>query len=215
MDNPDLFNDVDGATGTVDSASIGFSTSTITGAQVILDSDLTAGSYTGAIISITSGTASGEEALIITNLNGDTGVVVANAFSTAPDSTSVYSIGAIDAFYTGKPYDYGNSSKEKSFLGMLLWAAEASNNAVTVSFAVDFGSTLASRTFSLAPIGSSTWDSALWDDGTWGTTGDKISTVKFLGFGNFLEPKFQNSKVDESFHLYGFNLLAIEGDIKQ
>jgi len=215
MDNPDNNNDVDGATGVVDSVSIGASTATITGVQVILDSDLALGSYTGAIIRITSGTGVGGEALVITNLDADTGVAVVSAFSTAPDSTSVYSIGDINAFYTAKPYDYGNSAREKQFLGMLFWGSEASNSNVTVSYAIDFGSTEESTTISLSPAGSSLWNTALWDVGTWGTTGDKIFTTKFTGFGNVIEPKFANDSIDETFHLYGFNLLAIEGDTKQ
>jgi len=215
LNNPDNLNDVDGATGVVDSSSIGHNTDTITGAQVILDTDLTPGSYTGAIIRITSGTGVGGETTIMTNLAADTGIVVTSPFPTAPDSTSVYSIGDINAFYTAKPYDYGDSAREKQFLGMFLIAEEASNNAVNTSFAIDFGSTVSSTNLSLAPSGSSLWDTAVWDVGTWGSTGDKISTVRFTGFGNFIEPKFQNDSIDESFHLYGFNLLGIGLDLKQ
>jgi len=214
MDNPDNNNDVEGQTGIVDSTGL-VDTSTITGAEAIITSDLTAEDYTGAIISITSGTGAGQEAVIATNLSANTGVALMSSFGTTPDSTSVFSIGAIDASYTARPYDYGSATKEKSFLGMLFWAAEASNNSVDISYAIDFGSTLDSETVSLSPTSSSLWDTALWDVGTWGTTGDKIHTKKLTGFGNVLEPKFSNNSIDQTFQIYGFNLLATVGDVKQ
>lgn len=214
LDNPDNNNDVDGATGIVDAAET-VDTTTETGAQAIIDSALATGTYTGAIIRITSGTAVGEEAVVLTNIEGGTGVVVTSSFSTTPDTTSVYSIGDINAYYTAKWYDFGDAPREKSMLGMLFWAEEASDNDVDVSYALDFGSTEGSETISLAPTGSSIWDTALWDSGTWGTTGDKIYVSKFSGFANTIQPKFSNDDIDESFHIYGFNLLAIAGDIKQ
>jgi len=214
LDNPDKTSDVDGAVGIVDSVGT-VDTTTQTGAQAIVDSTIASGTYTGAIIRITSGTAAGSEALVLTNLNGGTGVAVASAFATTPDSTSVYSIGDIDAYYTTKWYDFGDSAREKTMLGMLIWAAEASNNNIDVSHGIDFGSTLGSETISLSPTSSSLWDTALWDVGTWGTTGNKIYTSKFGGFGNALQIKFANDNIDESFQVYGFNLLGIQGDIKQ
>jgi len=214
MDDTDQMSDVVGQTGIVDSVGV-TDTTTITAAQAIISSDLTSEDYTGAILSITSGTGVGEEQVIATNLTGNTGIAVMTAFSTTPDSTSVFSIGAIDASYTAKPYDFGDAAREKDFLGMLFWASEASNNNVDISYAIDFGSTLESETISLSPSSSSLWDVALWDDGTWGTTGDKIYTKKMSGTGNVVEPKFQNNSIDESFQIYGYNLLSIGGDTKQ
>lgn len=212
LDNPDNYNDVDGATGIVDSVGT-ITTSTQTGAQIIIDSSLTVGTYTGALIKITSGTGSGQEAYVLTHTS--TGVIVTAALSTTPDSTSVYSIGAIDASYTTKFYDLGDATREKTFLGMLFWAEEASNNEVDISYAEDFGSVLGSVNKDLSPSSTSLWDVALWDQGTWGTTGDKIYTIKTSGFGNNIQYEFSNNEVDKSFHIYGFNVLATIGDIKQ
>ncbi|MBU2346526.1 MAG: hypothetical protein KJ888_20240, partial [Gammaproteobacteria bacterium] len=96
LNNPNNTNDVDGATGIVDSVET-INTTTETGAQAIVDATIATGTYTGALMRITSGTAVGEEAIVLTNLDGNTGVVVSSAFSTTPDSTSVYSIGDINA----------------------------------------------------------------------------------------------------------------------
>jgi hypothetical protein len=212
LDNPDLLNDIDGATGTVDSVQT-MDTPTITGAQLIVDTTLPTGVYTGAIIRITSGTAVGEEQIILTAVS--TGLVVASPFTTTPTSSSIYSIGDIPSTYTTKWYDFGDSNREKSFLGILFWAEEASSNSVTVSHAIDFGTALDTTEVSLAPDSSSLWDFAIWDESVWGSTGDKFGTVKITGFGNFLQLEFENNDIDESFHIYGFNLLGIASDIKQ
>ena len=215
LDNPDNKSDVDGAVGVFDSTGI-VNTATLTGALAIIDMTMTTGIYTGAIVKITSGTGAGEEAIVLTNLTGGTGVAVElDAFDSFPDSTSIYSIGAIDASYTGKWYDMGNSSKEKAFLGMLFWAEENSNNSVDITHAIDFGSIEQSVTKDLSPASASLWDSALWDESVWATTGDKIYTVKYSGFGNFIQPSFENDSIDETFHIYGFNLLGTMQDVKQ
>lgn len=214
LDDTDKIVDVVGQIGIVDSIGT-INTTTITGAQAIITGDLTSEEYTGATIRITSGTGVGEESVIATNLSANTGVAVMSAFSTTPDSTSSFSIGDINAYYVAKPYDLGDASRQKDYLGILFWGAESSSNTVDVSYAIDFGSTIQSETVDLSPSSSSLWDVALWDQGTWGTTGDKIYTVKMSGTGNVIEPKFLNNKIDETFHLYGFNLLAIGGDTKQ
>lgn len=213
MDNPDLINDVDGATGIVDSMGT-LNTSTITGATVIVDAGLNSGSYTGAIVRVTSGTGVGQEAVVVTS--DSTSLTVATAFGTQLDATSVYSVGDINAYYYGKHYELGSASREKNaFLGMLMWAKEQSNSEVDVSYAIDFGSVLGSETKDLSPSTSSLWDSALWDEGTWGTTGDKIYTVKFSGIGNHIQPRWAQNDIDKTFDVYGFNIIATIGDIKQ
>ena len=212
LDNDDNYNDVDGASGIIDSVGT-LSSNLYTGAQALIDLEFVAGSYTGATIRITSGTGVGEERVILSGLS--TGVVVTSPFTTTPDSTSVYTIGDINGYYYGKHYDFGDAAREKQMLGMFFVAEEASDNEVDIAHAIDFSSNAASETVELAPSGSSLWDSALWDSGVWGTTGDKIYTVKFSGFGNYIQPKFTNDEIDESFHLYGFNLLSIGTDVKQ
>jgi len=199
------------AVGVVDSVTT-INTKSITGGQVIIDSDITSGTYTGAIIKITSGTGAGEEQVILHNT--DTSVVVATAFSTTPDSTSNYSIGAINAYYETKWYDWGDSPRKKNFKHLYFWGKEASNNAITVKYASDFGTTIESQEQSLAPSSSSVWDTAVWDQGIWTTTGDKFYRIPLKGVGRFMNIRFENSDAEETFHLYGFNILADAIDIR-
>lgn len=211
LDNPDNLNDVDGATGIIDSVGV-LSSNFYTGLQAIIDTGLTTGSYTGATIRITSGTGQGEERVIISGLT--TGIVVASAFSTTPDSTSNYSIGDINSYYKTKWYDFGDAPRYKTFRGMLFWAKEQSNSSADISYAEDFGSDIGSETKNLSPSGSSLWDSAIWDSSTWGTTGDKFYNVQHTGYGRNIRITFSQDDIDKNFHIYGFNLLADRLDIE-
>ncbi len=211
LDNPDQLNDVDGATGIIDSVGT-LSGSTFTGAQVIIDSSLTTGIYTGATIRITSGTGAGEERTILSGLT--TGIVVTTAFSTTPDSTSNYSIGDIDSYYYTKWYDFGDAPRNKSFRGMIFWAKEDTDNEVDTAYAEDFGGTIGSETKTLAPSGSTLWDTAIWDSSVWGTTGDKIYTVQHTGYGRSIQVQFSQDSIDKTFEIYGFHLLADRLDIE-
>ncbi len=212
MDNPDLNNDVDGAVGIVDSVAT-VDTATITGAQILIDASLTSGIYTGATVRISSGTANDEERVIVSSTS--TGVIVSSPFSTTPDSTSVYEIGVIDTKYHTRHFDLGNVAQEKvQFLGMLVWGKEQSNSQIDATYAVDFGANLGSEVIDFTSEGA-LWDVGIWDVDTWGGEGDGNRTVKFTGNGSFLQIKLENNSADETFHLYGYNIIAIGGDIKQ
>lgn len=205
MDDPDKVNDVSGATGIIDSTGI-VNTTTQTGAQILIDSGLTTGIYTGAIIRITSGTGAGQEAVVLTS--SSTGVVVTSALSVTPDSTSNYSIGDIDAFYTTKWYDFGDAARFKTFRTLMFWAKESTDNEVDVSYSEDFGAQIGSETKSLSPSSSSIWDTALWDVATWGTTGDKLYTSPMSGMARVVNVTFAQSSINKTFNIYGYHFLA-------
>lgn len=211
LDNPDLKNDVAGATGIIDSTATVTSVSE-TGAQALIDLTLPSGVYTGAICRITSGTGAGEERVIIDHTG--TYLVAATAFSTTPDSTSNYSIGDINSYYQTKWYDFGDAPRYKGFLGVYFWGQEESGNEVIVSYSQDFSNTLGSETISLSPESSSLWDEAIWDESTWGTTGDKFYTSKLKGYGRFLQLKFEQAGVDKTFNIYGFHMLGERLDVE-
>jgi hypothetical protein len=211
MDNSDLVNDVNGATGIFEDAGV-VNTDTETGAQVLIDTEFDGGDYTGAIVRITSGTAAGEERVITTQT--PTGVIVATAFSTTPDSTSNYSIGDIDTYYKTKWIDFGDAPRMKSFKEVYFWAAEESAHEVEISYYENFGAVLGSEPISLSPSSTSLWDSGLWDEAVWGTTGDKMFTTKLRGLGRTVQLEFRQSGIDKSFHIYGYHILAEKLDVQ-
>ncbi len=205
LDNSDNLNDVDGATGSIDSLSTQ-NNQFMTGAQMIVDAGITSGAYTGAIMKITSGTGAGQERVIMSG--AITNVIVTVAFTTSPDSTSLYSIGDINAYYFTKHYDMGDSSRFKGFRKSFIWGAEDSDNSVDVGYALDYGSVLNSETLNLSPSSTSLWDSAIWDESIWGTTGDKFYTTDLTGHGRSIQLRFSQDDIDETFHLYGYHILA-------
>lgn len=211
ISNPDNNNDVDGATGIIDSTGVSIF-GTQTGATIFIDTGLVTGTYTGATITITSGTDVGSEYVIVGQTS--TGVVISTTPTTNPDSTSNYSIGNINAYYETKWYDFGQSQRLKTFLGVYFWAAEQSSSQITVDWYTDFGSIEGSTNIDLAPTSTSLWDSAVWDESVWGTTGDKFYTAKLKGNGRFLKLKFSDDTIDSPFHLYGFHLLGDMLDVE-
>jgi hypothetical protein len=214
LDNPALVNDVDGATGTTDSYTCSTSTTYETPACIIIDTGLTVGAYTGAIVRITGGTAVGEEAVILASTS--TGLIVSatQGFTGTPDSTSVYSVGDINAYYYTKWYDFGDAPRQKSFRGMYFWAEEESGGEVVASYAEDFSSILDTETVSLASISTSLWDFGVWDSAIWGSDGNKFYTAKHAGRGRMLQVKFSQAGVDKDFNIYGFHLLADRLDVE-
>lgn len=210
LNNSDLKNDVNGITGIVDSVETATNTKE-TDLMVLVDADLADTELTGAIVRITSGTGSGQEAIVVDTTN--TSMYVAPSFTTTPDSTSNYSVGDINGYYKTKWYDFKDAARDKTFLGTFFWANEASNNEVTVSYSRDFGSTIGSTGVSLEPSSNSLWDQALWDVGTWGTTGDKLYTVKLSGNGKTVQLKFEQTSIDKTFYIYGYHLLGENLDI--
>uniref|UniRef100_A0A6M3KHN6 Uncharacterized protein n=2 Tax=viral metagenome TaxID=1070528 RepID=A0A6M3KHN6_9ZZZZ len=210
LDNPDYDSDGGdgvGYTGVVEYTYL-VNTATMTGAQVLVDSTPGFGTdaLTGCIVKITSGTGVGEEQVVIYNTS--TGIAVASSFSVPIDSTSNYSVGAIDAYYKTRWFDFGSASSRKGFRKMYFWAEEASSNEVDISFSEDFSSALGTTTKNLAPSSGTTWDSAIWDEGIWGTTGDKFYDVLLKGRARTIQFKFENDDVNETFHLYGYHILA-------
>ena len=213
LDDPSKLSDVDGATGTVDSYSCASSATTETPACILIDSAISDGSYTGAIVRITGGEDAGDEAVVFSSTA--TGVIVkASGFSGTPDSTSTYSIGDINAYYETKWYDFGDAPRLKGFRGMYFWGEEQSGGDVTTSYYEDYGSVLGSETVSMAPSSTSVWDVGVWDTAVWGSVGDKFYTAKHAGRGRLIKVKFANSDIDETFHIFGFHLLADRLDVE-
>ena len=139
--------------------------------------------------------------------------MVSPAFSTTPDSSSNYTLGDIDSYYKTKWYDFRDAGRDKIFLGTFFWAEEASGNEVILSYARDFGSTIGSETVDLSPTSTSLWGSAIWDEATWGTTGDKFYNTKMSGNGKTVQIKFEQPSIDTAFNIYGYHLIGQALDV--
>jgi len=216
-----LASDVQGVSGTVDS--IGYlTTKTASGLQVIYDSSA-AFIATGATVKIISGTGEGEEKVIVALANdvatglvatgAASGFVVDSAFTDTPDTTSVYSIGIIDAHYQTKWFDMGQAARRKHLLDLYIWAEEESGTDIAISYASDFGSTITTETVDLTGTGG-VWGTAIWGVSKWGGQDAIFSSIPLKASGRYSRFKFSNDDADETFKLYGYSILNEPLDLK-
>jgi hypothetical protein len=122
LDDSDEVNDVYGVTGTVSGPGVAtdvltdtYDTTTASGLQIVYDNAtaFTTSGLIGGILKITSGTGADQERRIVWNTSS--GIVVETAFTTTPDTTSTYSVGAIDGYFVSKWYDCGEPARLKGF----------------------------------------------------------------------------------------------------
>lgn len=211
-DQTPLVDDVGSASGTIEVVN-DYVTSTTSGLTVLYDNGrtFTTGAFVGAPIKIVGGTGAGQTSFLSDNTA--TGLIVASAFTTRPDATSSYEVGAIDSFYTTKWYDYGTPAKLKHFLELYFWANADVASTTSVGFAFDFQSDTATRSASLAASTNSVWGTGLWGTAVWGA-GDTIFVKVLLeGEGRYVRYKFSEDDPGESFRIYGFVPIFREGDI--
>ena len=204
-----LYNDVSAASGTFESVGT-LTTTTSSGQQVIYDNDATF-TTTGATVKIISGTAKGEERVVTSCVT--TGIIVDSAFAITPDTTSVYSIGNIDAFYQTKWFDLGEAARRKQFGEIYLWAKEAGNVDVDINYALDFGSTVTTETTSLLGTGS-IWGTAVWGTSTWGGQDALFKQIKLSSNGRYIRVKFADDEAGENFEFYGYSIINWRGDVQ-
>ena len=212
LDNTALDSDVYGTTGTVDAVDI-YTTSTASGLQILYDASSVFNTATGALVTITGGTGSSQSTLskVIVGCTA-TGIMVESAYSTTPDSTTTYSIGAIDAYYQTKDYDLGDSSRIKSLVNLFFWAKEQGSVSVDLSYKVDFAGTV--ETVSVSQDGAGgLWGSAIWGTSLWGGTDALLERVNLKKECRYMNFKVSEDDIDERFDLYGWNIIYTLKDI--
>jgi hypothetical protein len=218
MNDADLYSDCAGETGIVDAVDSNWS-DTESGVQVLYDSSATLTDVTGAIVRITSGTGSGEEAVIVgimdTYVSGSqvlysnsavTGILVYPTFTTTPDSTSAYSIGDIPAYYTTKWYDMGSSPLRKNYGEIFVWSTTATSATMQVYYATDFSSTIESLDLASTASGS-LWGTAIWGTDTWAGMATSLTRLPLNVSGRFIKFKFDEPSIDEPMDLMGYAVI--------
>lgn len=209
MDDTNLSSDVDGLIGTISSVITdpSYVWNTATGLQVIFPTTtgLTVSGLIGGIINITSGTGVGQEKVIADNTA--TGIVVTSSFTTTPDSTSSFSIGVIDAYFTTKWYDLGDPTRNKLFRQLYLWGEEKTNTTHNVSYYDDFGGLTDTISVSMSGGSASLWGTAVWGTSTWGAVDSLFKQEKLSGEGRYISLKFRENDIDEDMNIYGYNIL--------
>jgi hypothetical protein len=184
---------------------------TATGLTIILTDTTIDYIATGATITLVSGTGVDQERVVVSHTT--TGLVVDSAFTTTPDATTGFEIGAIDAFYETKWYDFGDASRRKLITKSYLWTEEAGGVDVNVEESIDFTSVLQTENVSLQGVGG-LWGSAVWGTDVWGGQEALFHAVPLSGSGRFVKLRFANDDIDEDFSLLGFNFIYMPQDIQ-
>lgn len=202
----DLVDDVATATGLV--TEVGRNTTdTASGLMVLYtyNGNFTAHALIGAPITMTSGVADGLSSVVQDNTIS--GLFVTDDFTTTPVARDEFEVGAIDAFYTSKWQDFGDASRLKHLLKLYLWAeADSTNTGLTVSYANDFSSTIATQEVSLRSDSSdAVWGSAIWGTSLWGSGEDIFRPLVIGGKGRYHRWKVEEDDPNRSFKLYGWS----------
>ena len=205
--------DVGSFSGTVSTVSR-YTTDTASSLQVLYNAawNLVTGSLAGAPIELVGGTGSTQTNTIADNTN--TGLVVTDDFTTTPNSTTTFEVGAIDSFYTTKWYDLGDAARLKHFGEVYFWAEADVSSTHSLSYATDFSSDVS--TLSLALSSSTTdaiWGSAIWGVSLWGDVDDIFRQGKLEAGGRYIRLKWAEDDPSETFHIYGFNFIYRPGEM--
>jgi hypothetical protein len=213
LEDTALRDDVDTATGTVDTTDL-YTTATASGLTVLYDSSqsLTTGALVGAPIKIVGGIGIGEVNTVADNT--PTGIVVTDAFTATLDSTSVYEVGAIDSYYTTKWYDFGNPALLKHWLEIYFWAEADVSSTHSLSWADDYSSDISTESITLSSSTSDAiWGSAIWGTALWGDVDDIFRIQPLSGEGRYLRIKWAEDDPEETWNIYGFNILLRRGKL--
>jgi hypothetical protein len=211
-----LVNDVgtiNPTTGTVEAVST-INSATASGLSVLYDSNfnLTEGALVGAPIKLIGGTGSGQVNTIADNTT--TGILVTNAFSVTPDTTTTFEVGAIDSFYVTKWYDFKDPARLKHFGEVYFWAKADVSSTHTLSYATDYSSDVETLSILLSSSSQdSIWGSAIWGVSLWGDINDVFRQVKMTTQGRYLKIKWAEDDPSETFNIYGFSTIFWDGNV--
>ena len=214
MINPDLDSDIDGVVGTISSITAKdiADTSTASGLIVLYDTTANFANVTGATVTITSGTGADEEYIIAQPLPGAsaTGIIVIDSTVTATGA-SVYSVGAIDAYYTTKWYDLGSAPLRKNFAELFVWSSTDTTATAQVYYATDFVKTISSSDV-VSTASGTLWGTGIWGTDTWGGTSTSLTRLPLNVSGRFIKMKFAEPTIDEPMELMGYSIAAFPLD---
>lgn len=150
----------------------------------------------GCSVDILSGTGILQKRRILSN-TADT--ITVTAWATNPDSSSVYTIGAIDKYAEECWDSCGDPHILKRMRWVIPYIAQTGNYDITLSFRKDFDQTyLHTETISLSSS-SSLWGAFLWDTGTWGGPTSNLRRINLHGKYHYYSIKYQNKKAGEAF----------------
>jgi hypothetical protein len=194
-----------GYNGTVEAAS--YSTLTDSDAQFTTAGD----GLAGLLVRIYEGTGEGQERIIESNTSGV--LTLENDWTVPPDTTSLYTVGGINAYWRSKDFEFGNHDLVKLFRHIRLRCREEGNFDLIMHYIVDFRDLAGATRKAINLLESGfAWGAGIWGQARWGaraTIRKKISlrnTSSQSTNGTHLAVRFSNQRANESFRISGFDM---------
>lgn len=203
-------------TGSNDGLSTGFN-GTVSSATINTMTDTTASFPTtgqglsGMLLKIIDGTGVEQERTIASNTA--TTLTLESSFSAVPDTTSLYTIAAIDSYWRSKDYDFGAADITKLFRHISARVKEVGNITLNMHYIVNFKS-LAAATLAqiLQYVNGFAWGLGTWDSSRWGGVDvirkkiSLVSTASQSTSGTHLALRFSNRRANETFKMSGYDM---------
>lgn len=172
---------------------------------------VTGAGLSGFVLRIIDGTGLGQERVISSNTAEV--ITVETQWNTAPDATSVYAIGAVDAHFRTPDYHFIGHDISKLFRRMILRTREEGNVPLVVYYIVDFNDlTNATRADLNLYVDGFIWGISRWDRARWGGRPNIRSRISFRStnaqsmIGTHLALYFYNGRANETFRIRGFDI---------
>lgn len=168
----------------------------------------TTGQFIDASVTIISGTGAGQSAII--SANTATQLTFAPAFTTAPDTTSIYSIGAYQNYWKSKIFDFKAPAMSKRFKYLKLFMDSESNYNILAGSSIDFQP----LSFNL-PSQSLASSAVSWGQGgiVWGQAGiswgNRFSLFKRIGLagqGRYIQIIFGSVSSNQPWRVFEYTL---------
>lgn len=165
----------------------------------------TASALVDARIKIVSGTGAGGVAVITANTS--TQVTVASWPNGTPDSTSVYTVGYYDSYWTTKNFDFVMTGYVKRYRFFNLFV-DAEDYPIKFGYSIDFQPLDYQTPFNISS-GALTWDPALtWgpSTGNWGSYSSLFAQANIGSTGRYIQFKFGNNLANQPWRAIKFSV---------
>lgn len=157
--------------------------------------------YVDAKVKIISGTGAGQISTITANTA--TQLTFSPAFVTAPDTSSVYAIGAINSYWTTKQLDYQAPEMSKKYKYTNIFA-DSADYPLRVGTAIDFAGISYTDSLNLG-AGNWRWDQAtpVWDQPGyfWDSRASVFKRSNISGVGRMIQHRFGTEKANQPWRL--------------
>lgn len=181
-------------------------TVTASGASTLDDSTQgwTVNEYVGVMVKIIDGTGANQTRRIVSNTA--TQLTVDTPWTNALDTTSVYTIGAIDSY--GDEFWNANDAPHlwKRMRWIVPYIRQTGDFDVEVKFRRDFESGFSQeQDLSINTIAtSSIWGVLIWGIGRWGAAASTLKRLRFGGKYHYFSIRYRNRRAAEGFAWDGF-----------